>query len=1321
MTTAPINLSPWAQRFGPYPKRWNVDRHGKYHSLLAPRLPDIDPQYTNDIPGIDIPLPGVNAEGQIPRPSDTELDALFDDERYQQIMLHGIKSRQLGLLSTNTYLGKSGHTHLSGPDGAGDNAGGTPIQVDESTWLPCMQRNRWYKPQERTNVPFPHVQDWSIDDDNIWSMLMPIFELANRIMNLLVEERHSYFDMLLFGAIWLEEKEPSLPQQPGKYRQLQPSENPPQTKDRKRIFIRERPMWQRPNVATFRTTLSQLTRNVMWSWNDEDDYRAAGYTAPEGSTQICNLGKPIDQNGPILILLSTQPLRGLIERTLTHSESGTVSWHAAGTILHELMHAIWMQRTWSGHFITEPFLGHDGMAELGRSFENVVWGGISFMMHQNVLNFNRTFHSRAIGSRLDDWPNIFDVQSYSGSGQQRRAVAGWRETAQSGDGVVSWHIPARWTTFMFTKEFWDILVPAYGLRALRPPKVVSGVVVQWRSRLRGFRINARDPVNEMKQLGPYLRFLKNRLYDREQQINSLRPWQTVEYDKWQVSPWSWTAARILIKDYAMFHAQRNYRQAAHSAMALYAATVEAFNLDVGVPGGYPQLTATYWHYYIISGLMYAALPMVPPLPAKHSKVTVRVVVPTQHANSVHPAKSPDCLKKQPLIPNEVHYLVGPKAEAFQITQPSEFLASGPIKHPLEYIQHIYDLFTKLKQNGYPFHGDWYNAALQAIKDIQNFRKTDQIPHSWADWTFQVPDYNADADRWMEFSPSQNVFRRYTAGIDKFARGFFPSPPQVLPPIQAPVAQVPHGVVSLQPQGQAPASFFQGQAPSSGPPGPTTMATGPKKKSPYLQYHYFTVASVADISHWVVDPNPDDETFDVYDLEALLDGLNYDNVETKNVTVCGPKGRQLRPEYTKLREELRKPGMRCRVGKLLPWYRREELAEFDGSKNMPSWVAMADAIFDITEYLPKDAETQKWLNGSAGGPLRPDTQERLDCISEILSSPQVRNIGIVMPGPCKTAAREPSYLIPKSRLRHYDNPTDGLYTVINGHVYDVADYMDFHPGGTKLFNAVLGRDGTKAFEEYHPLSLLERPDFAKFKVGRVMKTRRSGHVRDDEIALHDLVFTVRDLEHQDPFLYDMLSPFYGTDSTHILTSDKQEDEEIRDALTTFYLHRKDLIVAQFQMRKRLRKVDLDEVKKHRYISTSIVPCGTQDPWVVVDDNVYDVTPLLRHPQFYDPNSGLTTRDAGEVISGSRTGRWLRSEHGHRIIAKVKTPRHDSVSTMDLDAFEESLDGDTGKKRKAGNEQVHRSLAAETKATRAAAKRQKGSGGSRVGGPGCPRVG
>ncbi|KAH8205707.1 hypothetical protein TruAng_000201 [Truncatella angustata] len=1185
MTTAPINLSPWAQRFGPYPKRWNVDRHGKYHSLLAPRLPDIDPQYTNDIPGIDIPLPGVNAEGQIPRPSDTELDALFDDERYQQIMLHGIKSRQLGLLSTNTYLGKSGHTHLSGPDGAGDNAGGTPIQVDESTWLPCMQRNRWYKPQERTNVPFPHVQDWSIDDDNIWSMLMPIFELANRIMNLLVEERHSYFDMLLFGAIWLEEKEPSLPQQPGKYRQLQPSENPPQTKDRKRIFIRERPMWQRPNVATFRTTLSQLTRNVMWSWNDEDDYRAAGYTAPEGSTQICNLGKPIDQNGPILILLSTQPLRGLIERTLTHSESGTVSWHAAGT-----------------------FLGHDGMAELGRSFENVVWGGISFMMHQNVLNFNRTFHSRAIGSRLDDWPNIFDVQSYSGSGQQRRAVAGWRETAQSGDGVVSWHIPARWTTFMFTKEFWDILVPAYGLRALRPPKVVSGVVVQWRSRLRGFRINARDPVNEMKQLGPYLRFLKNRLYDREQQINSLRPWQTVEYDKWQVSPWSWTAARILIKDYAMFHAQRNYRQAAHSAMALYAATVEAFNLDVGVPGG-------------------------------------------THVCRLANGSTATC-------------------EAFQ--------------------------------------GNCKGGCANATREQRASSQKPRLPKKTA----------SDSER--------------GSLLNKFARGFFPSPPQVLPPIQAPVAQVPHGVVSLQPQGQAPASFFQGQAPSSGPPGPTTMATGPKKKSPYLQYHYFTVASVADISHWVVDPNPDDETFDVYDLEALLDGLNYDNVETKNVTVCGPKGRQLRPEYTKLREELRKPGMRCRVGKLLPWYRREELAEFDGSKNMPSWVAMADAIFDITEYLPKDAETQKWLNGSAGGPLRPDTQERLDCISEILSSPQVRNIGIVMPGPCKTAAREPSYLIPKSRLRHYDNPTDGLYTVINGHVYDVADYMDFHPGGTKLFNAVLGRDGTKAFEEYHPLSLLERPDFAKFKVGRVMKTRRSGHVRDDEIALHDLVFTVRDLEHQDPFLYDMLSPFYGTDSTHILTSDKQEDEEIRDALTTFYLHRKDLIVAQFQMRKRLRKVDLDEVKKHRYISTSIVPCGTQDPWVVVDDNVYDVTPtpkptpplrismadrghpiaLLRHPQFYDPNSGLTTRDAGEVISGSRTGRWLRSEHGHRIIAKVKTPRHDSVSTMDLDAFEESLDGDTGKKRKAGNEQVHRSLAAETKATRAAAKRQKGSGGSRV---------
>ncbi|QLG72691.1 hypothetical protein HG535_0D03990 [Zygotorulaspora mrakii] len=67
---------------------------------------------------------------------------------------------------------------------------------------------------------------------------------------------------------------------------------------------------------------------------------------------------------------------------------------------------------------------------------------------------------------------------------------------------------------------------------------------------------------------------------------------------------------------------------------------------------------------------------------------------------------------------------------------------------------------------------------------------------------------------------------------------------------------------------------------------------------------------------------------------------------------------------------------------------------------------------------------------------------------------------------------PPYLIkPPLRINaeilRKHNTQEDCWSVINGRVYSMTDYFDFHPGGVDiLFKHCAGRDGTAAFNKYH---------------------------------------------------------------------------------------------------------------------------------------------------------------------------------------------------------------------------------------------------------------
>ncbi|KAK3309088.1 cytochrome b5-like heme/steroid binding domain-containing protein [Chaetomium strumarium] len=49
----------------------------------------------------------------------------------------------------------------------------------------------------------------------------------------------------------------------------------------------------------------------------------------------------------------------------------------------------------------------------------------------------------------------------------------------------------------------------------------------------------------------------------------------------------------------------------------------------------------------------------------------------------------------------------------------------------------------------------------------------------------------------------------------------------------------------------------------------------------------------------------------------------------------------------------------------------------------------------------------------------------------------------------------------------------MYIIVDDGVYDVAGFLDDHPGGAKILKRMAGKDATKQFWKYHGKSVLEK--------------------------------------------------------------------------------------------------------------------------------------------------------------------------------------------------------------------------------------------------------
>lgn len=182
-STSSLPMSPWADRF-PDPKLTIIEG-GTKHSLLAPQYPALkDPRHYANYPDPNVRDAPSNYK---------DIDRVLWSEAVQKQYLKGIRVYQLTVL--NRYLmfpTNNGFRLLGGPRKLDFEVfEQEKINVDENTWLPFLRKDRWFDWINFSlfNSTQPALT-WSVDDQELWSRLSVTIELANRILQALLEDKH---------------------------------------------------------------------------------------------------------------------------------------------------------------------------------------------------------------------------------------------------------------------------------------------------------------------------------------------------------------------------------------------------------------------------------------------------------------------------------------------------------------------------------------------------------------------------------------------------------------------------------------------------------------------------------------------------------------------------------------------------------------------------------------------------------------------------------------------------------------------------------------------------------------------------------------------------------------------------------------------------------------------------------------------------------------------------------------------------------------------------------------------------------------------------
>lgn len=143
-------------------------------------------------------------------------------------------------------------------------------------------------------------------------------------------------------------------------------------------------------------------------------------------------------------------------------------------------------------------------------------------------------------------------------------------------------------------------------------------------------------------------------------------------------------------------------------------------------------------------------------------------------------------------------------------------------------------------------------------------------------------------------------------------------------------------------------------------------------------------------------------------------------------------------------------------------------------NIPSAAvgAVSEAVEDVTKPLDNsnDNPVVKSPENTSAVVSDDDDDERDD------DDESVRTVS-----PQTTSPKETSGTFTMGQVKTHNSGTS-CYSVVNGSVYDLTQWIGKHPGGASAILSLCGKDGTQAFEQKHGGERRPESELASLKIG-----------------------------------------------------------------------------------------------------------------------------------------------------------------------------------------------------------------------------------------------
>ncbi|KAM0633931.1 hypothetical protein ACHAPW_002867 [Verticillium nonalfalfae] len=271
----------------------------------------------------------------------------------------------------------------------------------------------------------------------------------------------------------------------------------------------------------------------------------------------------------------------------------------------------------------------------------------------------------------------------------------------------------------------------------------------------------------------------------------------------------------------------------------------------------------------------------------------------------------------------------------------------------------------------------------------------------------------------------------------------------------------------------------------------------------------------------------DSEIDIFELEDVMQVLTMTADEVRDEMEPSAYGHVLNKNVSD--EFYAKSHGILPLGRVAQWLREEDVAIRDGKEGRPHWITAAGFVYDLTDLKELASESQsnlvETLMSAPGSNPMPRVFLGDHDFDDALALIEPLKIGMTLPFGLADESGSKDVLTNRE-IGWNQFPQTRQYIQIHEYVYDITDYAQWHPGGTKILAHAAGTNASTIFEEYHSENGKDLLEAIKgLRVGRIVSSRtRYEKLSTTEIRIQDKIFDIAPLRETEAELFVALKSY-----------------------------------------------------------------------------------------------------------------------------------------------------------------------------------------------------